>query len=652
MSPSFTQHRLSRPAIAAAILALLSACGGSDSIDVSPVTGAPAAPADQGAADTAPLPSTMAFVDTAATNQRGDAHYATIDTNAGVRVIGGFLKVWQPLTAIVDAGVTAPAADGFPAVAASTWTGVPNDGTNGGTVLDAATHNANIAYVVQATANRTPAQTLAAYLDDRRQKGYSMSDGMGPLTSVWRSATGQTTTITAMAADSTVVLYNDGGNNNGIGGSANASFGKVVDLINSMGNNGSTEPAKRFFKYARPFRWSSAVQVVPNLVPAKSSTPTTDGGFPSGHAAEATRNAMGMAYVLPERYQQIVARGLELGENRVLAGMHSPLDVMGGRVQAQAVGAANLIADGAATRAAAVAQAHATMLALTHTTDATFAAYAESGTPDNDRFSDYAANKANYVRRMTYGLAQTGATNLPASVPKGAEVLLESRLPYLSDAQRRVVLKTTAIASGYPVLDDPEGWGRLNLFAAADGYAAFTGNVVVNMDASKGGFNAADRWRNDIGGSGKLVKQGTGLLKLGGNNSWTGGAQIDGGTLEADSNTALGNGDVYVGSAGTLDSRAPGQLAIGGSYAQLDKSTLNLTFGAGNAGALAVKGNATIVGGTLHMKFASGFTPTVGATYQVLSAGNRKGVFTGVIVDGYKATLVYDNHSVSVHIDG
>ena len=31
------------------------------------------------------------------------------------------------------------------------------------------------------------------------------------------------------------------------------------------------------------------------------------------------------------------------------------------------------------------------------------------------------------------------------------------------------------------MLDDPEGWGRLNLFAAADGYGAFTGNVVVTM---------------------------------------------------------------------------------------------------------------------------------------------------------------------------
>ena len=39
------------------------------------------------------------------------------------------------------------------------------------------------------------------------------------------------------------------------------------------------------------------------------------------------------------------------------------------------------------------------------------------------------------------------AESLPAQAIS-AEVLLETRLPYLSDAQRRVVLKTTALASG------------------------------------------------------------------------------------------------------------------------------------------------------------------------------------------------------------
>jgi autotransporter-associated beta strand protein len=628
-------------AISAALA--LSACGGSDhhddAGDVAIVI--PSAPADQGAADTAPVPAGLAFVDTAATNQRGDARYATLATNAGVRILGGMLAIFKPVTELVDAGQSAPAVDGFPAVAASTWTGVPNDGTNGGTIVNTTVHNANIDYVVKATASRTAEQSLLAYLDDRRGKGYSVTAGMGPLTDAWRSATRATTTINDMPADATKVKYEDGGNNNGVGGAANADFGKVVDLVNAMGGNGSTEPAKRFFKYARPFRWSSAVQVVPQLEPAKSTTPNTDGGFTSGHSAEATRNAIGMAYVLPERYQELVGRGLELGESRILAGMHSPLDVISGRVHAQAVATANLIAAGAATRAAAREQAQTTLMKLTNTTASTFPTYAISGTPANDRFADYAASRANYIRRMTYGLPLMGSTTAPAVVPKGAEVLLETRLPYLSDAQRRVVLKTTAIGSGYPTLDDAEGWGRLNLFAAAEGYAVLSGNVVLNMDASKGGFNAADRWRNDISGTGKLVKQGTGALKLGGKNTFSGGVQVEGGTLEALWPTAFGIGDVYVAGGGTVVNNTAGTLTLAKQYTQLTGATLDMRVGAATHGHLSVAGNVTIGGGTLRITFQNGYKPAAGATMTVITAGSLKGKFETISVEGFTVTPTY-----------
>lgn len=638
-------------AIAIGAALALSACGGSDHDDGAGevATVIPAAPADQGAADTAPVPSVTAFVDSAATNQRGDARYATLATNAGVRVLGGMLEIWKPLTEIVDAGQSAPAVDGFPAVVASSWTGVPNDGTPGGTIVNAQVHNANIDYVVQATRNRTPEQSLLAYLDDRRGKGYSVTAGMGPLTAAWRTAARQTTTINDMPVDATTVKYEDGGNNNGVGGAANADFGKVIDFVNSMGNNGSTEPAKRFYKYARPYRWSSAVAVVPQLEPAKSSTPATDGGFTSGHSAEATRNAMAMAYVLPERYQELVGRGLELGESRILAGMHSPLDVISGRVQAQAVAASNMIAAGASVRADAVAQAHATLMKLTNTTAATFPAYATSGTPATDRFADYAASRANYVRRMTYGLPQIGAANKPAVVPKGAEVLLETRLPYLSDTQRRVVLKTTAIASGYPILDDAEGWGRLNLFAAADGYGAFNGNVVVSMDASKGGFHASDRWRNDITGSGKLVKQGSGALKLGGKNSWTGGTQLEAGTLEALSTSAFGSGDVHVAGGASVIVNAPAALVVGGKYTQLSGATLELRVGA-SQGQLNATGAVTIGGGALRIKFVDGYKPAAGTTLTVISAGSLSGKFDSITVDGFSVTPTYSAKGLQLRL--
>ena len=180
------------------------------------------------------------------------------------------------------------------------------------------------ALVLRGTA-RVADQALQAYLDDRRGKGYSVTEGLGPLTAAWRTAAQQVTSITSVAADANTVLYNDSGNNTGVGGSSNAAFGNVVDLVNLVGNNASTEPAKRFYKYARPYRWSTNVQVLPALMPARSTTPSTDGGFPSGHSAEAVRDAIAMAYILPERFQELVARGLELGEMRIIAGMHSQI---------------------------------------------------------------------------------------------------------------------------------------------------------------------------------------------------------------------------------------------------------------------------------------------------------------------------------------
>ena len=648
--------RFSLLLVATSSALLLGACGG-DGIDdgtrsAATVAAVPAAPADPGFVDSAPVQSSVAaFVDNAFSNQRGDARYATMETNAGVRVLNGFRTLWQPLTDIVDAGVSAPAVGSFPAVVASTWTGVPSDGTPNGAALNPTVLNANVQYVVTATTQRTAAQAEAAYYDDRRGKGYSVSDGMGPLTAAWRSAAQQTTSITSIPANATATVYNDSGNNTGVSGTANAQFGSVVSFINAIGTNGSTEPAKRFYKYARPYRWSSSVIVAPTLVPAQSATPSTDGGFPSGHSAEGVRDALAMAYALPERYQEMLSRGLELGENRILAGMHSPLDVIGGRILGEAVVAANLVDPNNATlKQAAFRQSHDTLYTLTGTNAATFRAFAESGTPASDRFADYAANKANYLRRLTFGFAPSAATITPAVVPKGAEVLLETRLPYLSADQRRVVLKTTALPSGFPALDDAEGWGRLNLFAAADGYGAFAGNVVVSMDAAQGGFNAADTWRNDISGAGKLTFNGTGSLTLAGSNTYGGGTQVQGGVLVAGSANAFGTGDVYV-SGGTVAASATSRVKIGGKYTQLAGGTLEIDRGAGDQGRLAVGGQTSIVGGTLHVKFAAGFTPKVGDTIALLDCNGLQGRFSTVTVDGFKATALYSASGLRIHLD-
>ncbi len=353
----------------------------------------------------------------------------------------------------------------------------------------------------------------------------------------------------------------------------------------------------------------------------------------------------------PKPYQELVSRGLELGENRILAGMHSPLDVIGGRMFALAAAAANLNDPAnASLKSEAYAQAHSTLMQLTGTSATTFAAFAHSGTTATDRFADYTADKSEFARRMTFGFGQIESTDAPPVVPKGAEVLLETRFPYLSAAQRRVVLKTTEIASGYPVMDDAEGWGRLNMFAAADGYGAFNGDVKVSMDASLGGFNAADTWRNDISGPGKLTLQGSGTLTLAGNDSYTGGTQVSGGVLAAASAFAFGRGDVYVGSGAGIQVAAAAPVTIAGKFTQTSGSALELDIDGNGGGRLRVGGQLTIAGGTLHVKFVNGYVPRAGDTVALIDGAAGSAKFSAIDVDGFGATPVYDAAGVSVKL--
>lgn len=639
--PSF-RHNLTHIIILTALG--LTACNGDSTNNSYEI---PAAPKGLGITETAdPASNVTAYVDAGATNQRGKACMSTLDTNAGVRVVSEFLKIWQPRSLFVDAGQAATADGDCPAVTASDWDGIPGSATDGA-VLNETVHQANIAYVEKLTTNRTDEEEIAAYLDDRRGKNFSVSDGMGSLTTAWRAGSQQYTTITEMAADATTVKYDDAGNNRGVGSSSNSDMGLAVDFINAMSSDGSTEPAKRYYKYARPWRWNSSVIVAPHLEPTKSTTPATDGGFISGHSAEAFRDAIAMAYLVPERYQEMLARGLELGENRIVAGMHSPLDVMGGRIQGTAVVAYNLNkSDNASLKSTAYQQTQSWLQTYTGVADEnSLFTYAHSATSDDDRFSDYTATKANALHRLTFDFSQISDTTAAPIVPKGAEVLLETRQPYLTADQRRVVLKTTELSSGYPLLDDAEGWGRLNLFAAADGYGAFNGDVTVTMHASLGGFNAADSWKNDITGKGKLTKAGSGTLTLTGNNSWSGGTEITFGTLVAASSTALGLGDVYL-RAGTLTLTS--SLNITGNFTQLSGSTLKQQLGSNSNGRLTLSGIATLEG-AIEVTLDN-FTPAVGDTLKLISCSQRQGTFSTITMNGYQVTPIYTTTGVELKI--
>ncbi|URZ01640.1 hypothetical protein CLAUR_016350 [Clostridium felsineum] len=547
------------------------------------------------------------FVDTW---QNNNTNNMNINTNPAIGVLSGYLKLWKP---------------GF------SW--------DNGTKLNSDILNLNIEKVIKITSDRTDVEKKQAYLDDRRNQNYSVIDGLGEYTDAFiREAKAATTIPNNIPLDAVSVQYTDNGDENGNWAETTSNLGNMVKLVNTMRNSAaSTTPAKNYYQYPRPWRWSSEVKVLPTLVPEKSSNPSSDGGFPSGHTNAATISALALAYAAPERYQEMLTRASELGNNRIIAGMHSPLDVMGGRVMATAIAASSLNnKNNEVVKNAAYNEAQTKLIV-------------KENAVSKDRFNNYSENKKNYIERLTYGFPRIGDKNKPMVVPKGAEVLLETRFPYLSSDDRRWVLYTTGLPSGYPVLDDAEGWGRLNLYEAADGYGALVNNVIVNMEASKGGFNAEDSWRNDISGNGKLIKLGTGKLKLEGNNKYKGGTEIDGGDLEADSKKAFGHGDV-VNNGGTVTKEVD-KLSINGSYTQGDKGILEANLKDKND-MIKVKGRA-VFNGTLKLNFSKGYVPVKEQT--IITCNGYTGKFTSVVTtglkSGYSVKVAYENNEIVLHFN-
>ena len=257
----------------------------------------------------------------------------------------------------------------------------------------------------------------------------------------------------------------------------------------------------------RPFRLSTDVNVPTLLWQITNGTnPYGDGAFVSGHTNLAYNQALGLAFLVPQEYRSLLVRAADLGNNRILAGMHSPLDVIGGRIEATAIAATNIynaLYDANGNRLdwtnPANAAAYAIYQAYTQTqkylaqscSTSSVDACLERAQGDHDnhpnRDRDNHINRESedfnldpddtrgYTYRMTYGLALAASMHLPENVPVQAQALLLTRFPYATEEQRTKILRDTALPSGFALLDGNtwDGWGRLNLYAAVSGYDSF-----------------------------------------------------------------------------------------------------------------------------------------------------------------------------------
>jgi len=213
--------------------------------------------------------------------------------------------------------------------------------------------------------------------------------------------------------------------------------------------------------------------------------------YPSGHTTYGYAGSILLAVLVPERYQQMIVRAAEYGNDRIILGAHYAMDVIGGRTLAT-FDLAHLLANdpdyvGRTLKGApvikdfqaAIRQARADMTAqLLATCGDTIALCARQ---DIGRLSNQAADAAFYAVTQTYDLpvvhpATANAVEDVGKLAPEAGYLLTVAFPSLSLEQADQILTETE-GPGGGFLDDGSPFGvysRINLYAAAGRAAIVT----------------------------------------------------------------------------------------------------------------------------------------------------------------------------------
>jgi len=267
-------------------------------------------------------------------------------------------------------------------------------------------------------------------------------------------------------------------------------FGKAYDLAagtagaDAYGNSRpfQTEPAVTHFAGPDYLNHPSSNDLynrgpVMNLINSPS--------YPSGHTTYGYTGALLLAILVPERYEQMIVRGAEYGNDRVIMGSHYVMDVIGGRSLAL-YDMAHLLANdpaymGLSVRGAApvkdfqaaVKKARVELDSVMQTGCGN--SVAACANEDIGRFSNPAANQTFYEATQTYNLPVVYPKNASgvedvARIAPEAGYLLTIAFPSITLEQADKILTETE-GPGGGFLDDGsssfEVYSRLDLVAAA-----------------------------------------------------------------------------------------------------------------------------------------------------------------------------------------
>jgi membrane-associated phospholipid phosphatase len=205
--------------------------------------------------------------------------------------------------------------------------------------------------------------------------------------------------------------------------------------------------------------------------------------FPSGHTTYGFTESLLFGIMVPERFPQMLTRGAEYGNSRIVLGAHYAMDVIAGRTLAT-YDLAHLLAENPAylnrkfgkaplikSYGAALQAAKADLTAaLTKACGASIAVCAQA---DTSRFSNPAANEVFYESTQTYGLpvvypATANKVEDVAKIAPEAGDILTAAYPNLTLAQADAILTQTE-GPGGGFLDNGSAFG---LYSRLDYYKA------------------------------------------------------------------------------------------------------------------------------------------------------------------------------------
>ena len=225
---------------------------------------------------------------------------------------------------------------------------------------------------------------------------------------------------------------------------------------------------------------------------------------------------------------------------------------------------------------------------------------------------------------------QGGGTSYAAPQVSGAAAVVWSAFPYLNNDQVRQLILGGAKDLGEVGVDTVFGWGLLDVTKSAMGPSKFAwGDFSVS-------FTGNSVWRNNISGSGGLIKGGSGTLTLTGVSQYTGDTRVRSGGLYLqhgatgskayiDQGATLWSGGWLssVSNSGKFFVMSSGAVRVN-TFTQTATGNLGLWLGS----PLYVNDSATLAGQLSILGVKSGYTTT--AKELLIDGGTITGTFSTV----------------------